>query len=175
MARRLLIDRSLRVLAYRCWPDGCPSGRTCCTQLVPEVSRRERGAIDAIMDELAAIVPRLRERAGRYANVFVDDPPGCVIEAGERGCPFLHRAGGRALCGIHTLALRTRRPVASVKPASCRHWQLGLAPARGGRVRVFVDPAALRIGCVAPRADLPGQPTVLEAFAAEVAELERRC
>lgn len=167
---RLVLDRSLRAFAYRCWPDGCPRERTCCAQLVPEVSRRERRVIDGLMPELSRIVRRLRDGDG-YANVFVDDPPGCVIDTGARGCPFLHRTGARALCGIHSLALRSGRAVAAVKPASCRHWPLAVAPGPRGAVRVYVEPAAARIGCVAPRAALPGHPSVLEAFAAEIDEL----
>jgi hypothetical protein len=34
-----------------------------------------------------------------------------------------------------------------------------------------VQEAAARIGCVAPRAELPGHPTVLEAFRPEIEEL----
>ena len=41
----------------------------------------------------------------------------------------------------------------------------------GTRVRVTVEPAAQRMGCVAGVAELPGQPTVLDAFRAEIAEL----
>ena len=41
----------------------------------------------------------------------------------------------------------------------------------GARIRVTVQEAARHIGCVAPRRDLPGQPTVLEAFRAELQEL----
>jgi hypothetical protein len=36
-----------------------------------------------------------------------------------------------------------------------------------------VHPNAERIGCVAPLAELPGQPTVRAAFAREIAELRR--
>ena len=40
--------------------------------------------------------------------------------------------------------------------------------------RITVHPSAERIGCVAPRAELPGHPTVREAFAREIAELRRQ-
>ncbi len=175
MSRRrlsLVLDRSLDELAYRCWPDGCPRDRTCCVGLLVEVSRREVRAIDGLMDELARLLPRLRDGGG-YASVFVDDPPGHVIEARDDGsCPFLLRTSGRALCAIHHLALRTGRAVPAVKPAACRHWPL-LLEADRGRARLGVQPAALRMGCVAPRHTLPGQPSVREAFGAEIAELCR--
>jgi hypothetical protein len=57
-----------------------------------------------------------------------------------------------------------------VKPAACRHWPITLEPA-GRTVRVTVQEAATRMGCVAPRRELPGHPTVLEAFRDELAEL----
>lgn len=166
----IVLDASLRTLAWRCHPDGCPRDRTCCVGLVVEVSRREVRAIDGLMDELARLVPTLRDGTG-YASCFVDDPPGYTIESREDdGCPFLLRTSRHALCSIHHLALRTGRPVAAVKPAACRHWPLVLV-ADGRRVRLTVEPAARRLGCVAPRRELPGKPSVLEAFAAEIAEL----
>jgi hypothetical protein len=57
-----------------------------------------------------------------------------------------------------------------MKPAACRHWPITLVP-EGRRVRVGVHEAAAGIGCVAPRRELPGQPTVLDAFRAEIEEL----
>ena len=168
----LVLDRSLSDLAYRCWPDGCPRDRTCCVGLIVEVSRREVRTIDALMDELAHRVPDLREHDG-FANVFVDDPPGYLIEPRDDGvCPFLVRTRRHALCSIHSLALATGRSLAGVKPAACRHWPLLLDVERG-RVTLTVQPAAVRMGCVAPRRELPGQPSVGEAFSAEVAELCR--
>ena len=168
----VVLDRTLDALAYRCWPDGCPRGRTCCVGLVVEASRREVRAIDSLMDALAALLPRLHD-GDAYANVFVEEPPGYVIEAGDDGaCPFLLRTRRHALCAIHSLALRGGRPVASVKPAACRHWPLLLDVTRG-RVRLTVQPTAIAIGCVAPRRSLPGQPSVREAFAPEIAELCR--
>jgi hypothetical protein len=167
---RLVVDRSLTELAYRCWPDGCPRGRTCCVGLVVETARREVRVIDALMDELARRVPGLRDGDG-FANVFVDDPPGYVIEPRDDGaCPFLVRTRRHALCAIHSLALDTGRPVAAVKPAACRHWPLVLDVERG-RVTLAVHPLARRLGCVAPRRGLPGHPSVREAFGAEIAEL----
>lgn len=172
VARLLLRDPVLDRLAYRC-PDGCSRTRTCCVGLVVELSRREGRAIDTLMDELVALLPHLRD-GDAYANVFVDDPPDMVIEERDDGsCPFLYRTKGRALCGIHSVALATGRSVASVKPAACRHWPLMLVPDRG-RVRVTVQPTAARIGCVAPRAELPGHPSLAAAFAAELAELDGR-
>ena len=171
-ATRLVVDRALDTLAYRCWPDGCPRGRTCCVGLVVEASRREVRIIDSLMDELARLVPGLR--AGReYASVFVEDPPGYVIEAADDGaCPFLLRTHRHALCAIHHLALRTGRPVETVKPAACRHWPL-LLDVDGSAVRLGVQPTARGMGCVAPRRELPGHPSVREAFAAEIGELCR--
>ena len=167
---RFVLDPSLTELAYRCYPDGCPRGRTCCVGLVVEVSRREVRAIDTLMDELARLVPALREGRG-FANVFVDDAPDLVIESREDGaCPFLFRTRDHALCSIHHVALRTGRRVAAFKPAACRHWPLVLEPERT-RVRVTVEPAARRMGCVAAVAELPGWPTVLDAFRSEIAEL----
>jgi hypothetical protein len=173
-ATRVVLHRSLREYAWRCWPDGCPRGRTCCDQLTPEVTRREMRVIDGLMDELVRWRPQLREADG-FASVFVEDEGGYVIESDERGaCPFLFRTRTHARCAIHALALATGRPVASVKPASCRHWPLVTEPAPGGAVRLRVDPAAERVGCVAPRAALPGHPSVAEAFAEEIAGLRAR-
>jgi len=169
---RVVLDASLRRLAYRCHPNGCPRDRTCCVGLVVEASRREVRAIDSLMDELARLVPRLRH-GSRYESCFVDDPPGYTIEPdGQGACPFLMRTSTHALCAIHHLALATGRRVAAVKPAACRHWPVTLVTDRGG-VRVTVQPSALAIGCVAPRAELPGQPTVLEAFQSEIDEITR--
>lgn len=168
---RFVLDPSLTELAYRCTPDGCPRGRTCCVGLTVEVSKREMRAIDTLMDELAALVPSLREDDDGYVNAFVDDPPDLTIDSRDDGsCPFLYRTRRHALCSIHTLAVQTGRDVPSVKPAACRHWPVTLVR-DGTRVRVTVQPAAQRIGCVAPRAELPGQPTVLEAYRSEIAEI----
>jgi hypothetical protein len=169
-ASRVVLDRSLSTLAYRCWPNGCPRDRTCCVGLVVEVSKREVRAVDTMMDELARLVPSLRENGG-YANVFVDDAPGLVIESRADGaCPFLFRTGGNALCSIHHAAAASGRAIEDFKPAACRHWPITLVQ-DGERVRITVHAAARRIGCVAPLRQLPGQPTVLEAFEAEIAEL----
>jgi hypothetical protein len=169
-APRFVLDRSLTALAYRCWPDGCPRGRSCCMGLVLEASRREVRVIDSLMDELAALAPRLREGRG-YRDVFVEDPPGYVVDHDEqRGCPFLVHTRTRSLCAIHSVALASGRRVAAVKPAACRHWPVTLE-ADGPRVRVLVQPAARGFGCVAPRRQLPGHPTVLEAFAPEIEDI----
>jgi hypothetical protein len=166
----IVLDRSLTALAYRCHPDGCPRGRTCCIGLAVELSRREVRAIDTLMDELACLVPSLREGRG-FANVFVDDPPDVVIESRDDGaCPFLFRTRRHALCSIHHVALRTGRDVRAFKPAACRHWPITLET-HGADVRVTVEPAARRMGCVAPVAELPGQPSVLEAFREEIRSL----
>ncbi|MBM4267245.1 MAG: hypothetical protein FJ144_11665 [Deltaproteobacteria bacterium] len=170
--RRLdvILDASLSRFAYRCWPDGCPRDRTCCIGLAVEVSRREIRAIDSMMDELASLVPALAEDDG-YASVFVDDPPEWIIETDDDGvCPFLMRTRTRALCSIHHQALATGRHVPDWKPAACRHWPLMLQ-AEGSRVRISVQPSARRIGCIAPRAELPGQPSVLEAYRSEIEEI----
>jgi hypothetical protein len=123
------------------------------------------------MDELARLVPALRDGDG-YADVFTPASDGMEIEPrDERGtCPFLFRTRGRALCAIHSAALRIGRDVAAVKPRACRHWPLILQPVRRG-LRITVHPEAQRIGCVAPLAELPGQPSMREAFAIEIAEL----
>jgi hypothetical protein len=171
-APRIVVDRSLSRYAYRCHPHGCPRARTCCVGLVVEATRREVRVIDSLMDELAGVLPRLR-RGGEYASCFVDDPPGYTIEPLDGGdCPFLLRTRSHALCAIHHLALATGRPVAAIKPAACRHWPVTLVP-DGSDVRVTLQPTARRIGCVAPRAELPGQPTVLAAFRAEIQEIVR--
>lgn len=167
---RFVLDPSLERLAYRCWPDGCPRGFTCCVGLTVEVSRREVRAIDSLMDELVRLRPALRS-GGEFANVFVEDPPDLLIESDDRGaCPFLRRTRDHSLCSIHELALRTGREVAAVKPAACRHWPVALV-ADGDRIRITVQEAALRIGCVAPRGDLPGKPSVLEAYRDEILEM----
>jgi hypothetical protein len=165
----IVLDPCLRALAYRC-AGGCPRGRTCCTGLAVEVSRREMRAIDSVMDEVSVLVPELRVD-GEYENVFVDDPPEVLIEARDDGsCPFLYRTRTRSLCAIHTVALASGRSVDEVKPASCRHWPIRLER-DGGRLRVTVHPAARRIGCVAPARELPGRPLVVDAFRAEILEI----
>ncbi|MBY0276290.1 hypothetical protein K2Z84_13165 [Candidatus Binatia bacterium] len=168
---RFLLDPKLERYAYRCFPDGCPRDRTCCVGLAVEVSKREVRAIDSLMDELARIVPTLRCEDG-YASVFVDEePPDLLIESDDDGaCPFLYRTKKNALCSIHSLALATGRHVPDVKPAACRHWPVMLER-DGNDVRVTVQPHALKIGCVAPRRELPGKPSVLEAYREEIAEM----
>lgn len=84
--------------------------------------------------------------------------------------PFLVRTRTRSLCAIHALALASGRRVEAVKPAAWRHWPIALE-ADGRRVRVTVQESAPRIGCVAPRAELPDHPTVLDAFRPEIEEL----
>ena len=167
------IDPRLSRLAYRCHPNGCPRDRTCCIGLEVSVSRRERSVIDSLMDELVRVVPRLRGKDG-YDDVFVEDFDGIRIEPrDERGtCPFLLRSGGRSLCAIHRVALESSRAVAAVKPRACRHWPLVLE-ARGRRIRITVHPSAESIGCVAPLAALPGQPSIRVAFSDEIDELRR--
>ena len=171
--KTIAIDPRLSRLAYRCFPNGCPRGRTCCVGLTVEVSRREMRVVDSLMDELARIAPALR-RGREFVNVFADDGDGLQIEPQDEAgtCPFLFGRDGRALCAIHATALRTGRAVAAVKPQACRHWPLVLE-AHGRGLRITVHPSAQRMGCVAPLAELPGQPSVREAFAAEIAELRR--
>jgi hypothetical protein len=171
--RRIRVDPLLDQLAYRC-PEGCPRDRTCCVGLAVEVSRREVRVIDSLMDELARLRPALRTDGG-YENVFVEDGRGMMIEPRDEAgtCPFHMRRGDRALCSIHHLALQTERLVPTVKPGACRQWPLVLVPAGGG-IRISVHKAAERIGCVAPLAELPGHPTVREAFESEIAELKQR-
>lgn len=167
------IDPRLSRLAYRCFPHGCPRDRTCCVGITVEVSRREMRAVDSLMDELARVAPGLRRGRG-FVNVFADDGDGLQIEPQDEAgtCPFLFGRDGRALCAIHDTALRSGRDVATVKPRACRHWPLILAT-HGGGLRVTIHPNAERTGCVAPLAELPGQPTVRAAFASEIAELQR--
>jgi len=171
--RRLIvqIDPALSQLAYRCYPNGCPRERTCCVGMAVSVSRSEIRVIDSLMDELARFIPGLHEDGG-YADVFIEESRGMQIDPrDERGtCPFLLPKRGRALCAIHHLALRTGREVAAVKPRACRHWPLILTR-RGRHVRISVHPSAQMIGCVAPLANLPGQPSIRAAFAAEINEL----
>lgn len=168
---RFILDPKLERYAYRCYPDGCPRDRTCCVGLAVEVSKREVRAIDSLMDELARIVPSLREDDG-YASVFVEEePPDLLIEPDDDGaCPFLYRTRKHALCSIHSLALATGRSVPDVKPAACRHWPVMLER-DGDAVRVTLQPHAVKIGCVAPRRELPGKPSVLEAYRDEIAEM----
>jgi len=172
---RVTLDPVLSRLAYRCYPNGCPRDRTCCVGLVVNVSRREMRVIDSLMDELSRLAPALREAKG-YANVFIQDGNEIELEPRDEigACPFLFYAGGRALCSIHRVAVQSGRAVAAVKPRACRHWPLVLEPHRGC-VRISVHPSAREIGCVAPRGELPGQPSIREAFAVEIAELQRLC
>jgi hypothetical protein len=167
------LDPRLSQLAYRCFPDGCPRNRTCCVGLTVEVSRREMRVVDSLMDELARVAPGLRRGRG-FANVFTDDAAGLEIEPRDEAgtCPFLFGRQGRALCAIHHTALATGRDVAAVKPRACRHWPLVLE-SRGSGLWITVHPSAERMGCVARRADLPGQPTIRQAFASEIEELRR--
>src|SRR5579862_227918 len=168
---RIEVDPVLSQLAYRCYPNGCPRDRTCCVGLAVSVSRREMRVIDTLMDELARVMPRLRQGAD-YADVFTPDAGGWQIEPRDElgTCPFLFRPGGRALCAIHYVAVRSGREVATVKPRACRHWPLILEPIARS-LRITVHPAARTIGCVARLADLPGQPSIREAFASEIVEL----
>ena len=169
----VILDRDLSRFAYRCFPDGCPRDRTCCVGLTIEVTRREIRVIDSMMDELARLVPRLRQ--GRaFANVFVDDGDGPQIEPRDEAgtCPFLFGRARHALCAIHAVAVPTGRDVAAVKPQACRHFPLVLQK-HGRGVRIALHPSAERLGCVAPLAELPGQPAIRDAFAAEIAELRR--
>jgi len=167
------VDPALAELGYRCYPNGCPRDRTCCVGLAVSVTRREMRVIDSLMDELARLVPTLRQGDG-YVDVFGSDGDGMQIEPrDERGtCPFLFATRGRVLCAIHHAALQSGRTVAAVKPRACRHWPLVLEPVRRG-LRITIHPDARMIGCVAPVADLPGQPSMREAFASEIAELSR--
>jgi hypothetical protein len=166
------IDPALSRLAYRCYPNGCPRNRTCCIGLAVSVSRREMRVIDSLMDELARLVPALRDGSG-YTDVFVADAAGIQIEPRDEvgTCPFLFRTRDRALCAIHRAAQQSGRDVAVFKPRACRHWPLTLET-YGRTVRVTVHSEAHVIGCVAPLADLPGQPSIREAFADEIAELQ---
>ena len=168
---RISIDPALSRLAYRCYPNGCPRNRTCCVGLAVSISRREMRVIDSLMDELARLVPALRDGRG-YADVFVEDAAGIQIEPRDEvgTCPFLFRKYDRALCAIHRTAQLSGRDVAVVKPRACRHWPLTLET-QGRTVRITVHPDAQMIGCVAPLADLPGQPSIRAAFAGEIAEL----
>src|SRR2546426_4877895 len=144
-ALRFVLDPSLTELGYRCYPDGCPRGRTCCVGLVVEVSRREVRAIDTLMDELARLAPGLRDGQG-FENVFVDDPPDVLIESRADGsCPFLFRTRRHALCAIHSVALRTGRRGAALKPPASPPRPAGPAPARGA-ARAPVGRAPIRSG-----------------------------
>jgi len=166
------VDSALARLAYCCHPNGCPRDRTCCVGMAVSVSRAEIRMIDSLMDELARLIPGLRHERG-YANVFVEESHGMQIDPrDERGTrPFLFAQRGRAVCAIHHIALRTAREVTAVKPRACRHWPLVLER-RGQQVRITVHPGAQMIGCVAPLAELPGQPSIRAAFAAEIKELQ---
>ena len=170
---RVELDPSLSRLAYRCHPHGCPRDRTCCVGLEVAVSRREVRVVDSLMDEVARLVPRLRQGGG-YADVFTEEAGEIHIEPrDERGtCPFLFRSQGHALCALHAVALRADRPVAAIKPRACRHWPL-VVESRGRVLRITVHPSAESIGCVAPLAALPGQPSIRAAFAGEIDELRR--
>lgn len=172
-AIRVDIDPLLARLAYRCHPNGCPPDRNCCIGSAVSVSRREMRSIDARMPEVARVVPALRDGRG-YVDVFAAEGGAFHIEArDERGtCPFLFRQQGRGLCALHHVALQAGCAVASVKPRACRHWPLALE-SRGRGLRVGVHPEAQLIGCVAPLAVLPGQPSIREAFAREIDEIRR--
>lgn len=124
------------------------------------------------MDELSRLVPSLRDGDG-FENVFEPEGSGLAIEPrDEEGtCPFLFRRQGRALCSIHAVAIDGGQRISDFKPRACRHWPLTIQIRRGAPV-ITIHPEAERIGCVAPLASLPGQPTVRDAFAEEIAELQ---
>ena len=123
-----------------------------------------------MMDELSALLPGLEDAEG-YIDAFAEDSPQWVIEPAESGaCPFVLKTKTNSLCSIHHRALETGRSVPAVKPAACRHWPI-LLRNEGTRIRVMVQPAAEHIGCVAPRADYPDHPSVLEAYREELAEI----
>jgi len=171
------VDPLLDRLAYRCTPDGCPaSGPSgpndcCCVGAAVDVSVAESKRIDSALAGIATLQPRLRDADG-LVDVFAREGNGFTIEAAdEQGtCPFLFRRNGRRLCAIHSWAIGAGAEVASVKPRACRLWPLIVEYRKGVRT-ISIHPDALRIGCVAPRAALPGKPTVRAAFAAEIAEL----
>jgi Fe-S-cluster containining protein len=175
-----VVDPLLDRLAYRCFPDGCPASGSsgpmdcCCVGAAVEVSRAESTRINSALAGIAALQPRLRDAAG-LIDVFVEEERGLTIEAAdEQGtCPFLFRRKGKRLCAIHSWAVGAGVDVASVKPRACRLWPL-IVEIREGVRTISIHPDALRIGCVAPRAALPGQPTVRAAFAAELAELAKQ-
>ena len=129
--------------------------------------------VDSLMDELARLVPALRRGRG-FANVFQADEGVVEIEPRDEAgtCPFLFGRNGRALCAIHPTALALGRDVAAVKPRACRHWPLVLET-RGRGLWITVHPSAESMGCVAPAADLPEQPTMRQAFASEIDEIRR--
>ena len=170
---RIEIDPALSRLAYRCYPNGCPQDRTCCVGLAVSISRHEMRVIDSLMDEVSRLVPALRQ-AGGYANVFTEESGAIELEPRDElgTCPFLFRTHGRALCSIHHVALQTGRAIAAVKPRACRHWPLVLE-SRGQHLRITIHPSAQMIGCVARLAELPGQPSIREAFSSEIDELRR--
>src|ERR1019366_1027209 len=80
--------------------------------------------------------------------------------------PSCSARAARALGAIHRIALQSGREVAAVKPRACRHWPLILEPVGRG-LRITVHPDAQTLGGVARLADLPGQPSMREAFASE--------
>lgn len=71
------------------------------------------------------------------------------------------------------MALRSGRAVEAVEPRACRHWPLVIESRDGRNLRIAVHFDAESIGCVAPLATLPGQPSIRVAFAAEIAELRQ--
>jgi len=129
--------------------------------------------IDSLMDELERLLPQLRDGEG-YVDVFTKEDGSATIEPqDERGrCPFLLLTRDHAWCAIHHLAQQSGRSVVATKPRACRHWPLVLEHGRPG-IRITVHPDAVAIGCVAPREELPGHPSIREAFAAEIDELRR--
>lgn len=167
----VVVSALLDHLVYRCHPNGCPAGRTCCVGAAPEVSRSEVRAIDSILPDLVRLQPRLAAEDG-FVDAFVPQGRAFVIELDDDGaCPFLFRRGRRSLCAIHAWSLDAGRPVEAFKPRSCRHWPLVVERDERKRLRIAVHPSARALGCVAPRHELPGQPTLRQAFAKEIDEL----
>jgi len=96
---------------------------SCCTDYDVEITPAEKQRIvahaDAILELLAQRDPE-RVTRGRSIEEFFEESH--MIElAKERGrCAFSYRdPAGQLRCGLHSLALETGVPIASIKPLTC--------------------------------------------------------
>ena len=173
-ATSLVVDGSLDALAYRCWPDGCPRGRTCCVGLVVEASRREVRAIDSLMDELAAAAACACATATAYRQRLRRRiRPATSIESGDDGGVPVSAADAAARAVRHPHPRAPHRPAGRVGEAG-RLPALAVAArrrARTGPSHRAADGARDGLRRAAPRAARPA--VGARGVRAEIAELCR--
>jgi hypothetical protein len=104
--------------------DRDPSTESCCTDYEVEITPEEKQRILDKADEVIALLSQRdseRVKPDRDINEFFEETHQ-VILAKERGrCAFSYREStrGQLRCGLHSLALETGIPIASIKPLTC--------------------------------------------------------